>query len=127
MPANTKRDHPIFQCCPMSYEVARSRLDRFFVKGLPQFEKERSRADKDDATSQLSVHLRIGTLSPYELYWLAEDSTLSYEEKKTFARRLIWRDLAYFHLYSFPLMRERSIREHYEKTEWVSDVEERRL
>jgi deoxyribodipyrimidine photo-lyase len=50
---------------------------------------------------------------------------LSHEEKKTFARRLIWRDLAYFHLYCFPLMRERSIREHYEKTEWVSDVEER--
>jgi deoxyribodipyrimidine photolyase len=126
MTPNTKWDEPILQRFPMSYEVARQRLDRFFIKGLPHYEKERSRADKDDATSQLSVHLRIGTLSPYELYWRSEDSKLSYEEKKTFGRRLIWRDLAYFHLNAFPLMRDRSIREHYEKTEWVSDVEERR-
>jgi deoxyribodipyrimidine photolyase len=126
MPPNTKWDQPILQRFPMSYEVAQARLDHFFVKGLPHYENERSRADKDVATSQLSAHLRIGTLSPHELYWRAEDSTLSREEKKTFARRLIWRDLAYFHLYCFPLMRDRSIREHYEKTEWVSNVEERR-
>jgi deoxyribodipyrimidine photo-lyase len=126
MTPNTKWDEPILQRFPMTFEVAQARLDRFFVKGLPQYEKERSRADKEDATSQLSVHLRVGTLSPNELYWRSEDSKLSYEEKKTFGRRLIWRDLAYFHLNSFPLMRERSIREHYEKTEWVADVEEGR-
>jgi len=50
-------------------------------------------------------------------------SNLRYDEKKTFSRRLFWRDLAYFQLFHFPLMRDRSIRSHYDDTQWVSDTE----
>ena len=97
-------------------------------QGLPRYESHRSRAENDLATSQLSAHLRFGVLSPHELYWRTEDSDLSDNEKKTIARRLIWRELAYFQLFSFPFMPDRSIRQHYEKTEWVSGEEgERRL
>ena len=68
----------------------------------------------------------IGTLSPNELYHKTHDSGLPYEDTKTFSRRLIWRDLAYYQLYTFPSMRDRPIRKHYEDTEWVTGDEERR-
>jgi deoxyribodipyrimidine photolyase len=112
----------------MSENQATATLNAFFTQGFIKYETERSRADKDSATSKLSAHLRIGTLSPHELYWKTEDSTLAYEDKKTFSRRLIWRDLAYYQLFCFPEMRHVSIRRHYENTEWVSGEDEvRRL
>jgi deoxyribodipyrimidine photo-lyase len=90
------------------------------------YEKERSRTDKEDATSKLSAHLRIGTISPYELYWKTEDCGLDYDKLKTFSRRLFWRDLAYYQLACFPQMRTKSIREHYENTDWVTGEEGKR-
>ena len=36
----------------------------------------------------------------------------------------MWRDLAYYHLASFPDMRDKSIRLHYDDTEWCSPEEE---
>lgn len=128
MPPNTPWDRPILSRFQMDRQSALGRLEKFMSQGLPRYESHRSRADDDLATSQLSAHLRFGVLSPHELYWRTEDSELSYNEKKTFARRLIWRELAYFQLFSFPFMLDRSIRQHYEKTEWVTGEEgERRL
>jgi deoxyribodipyrimidine photo-lyase len=124
MSPRDKWDKPILERFPMSEKQATETLNAFFSQGFIKYETERSRADKDSATSKLSAHLRIGTLSPYELYWKTQDSTLAYEEKKTFSRRLIWRDLAYYQLFCFPEMRHVSIRRHYENTEWVSGEEE---
>jgi deoxyribodipyrimidine photolyase len=120
-----KWDAPILERFPMNERDARTNLEAFITKGLRKYEKERSRADLAGSTSMLSAHLRVGTLSPYELYWKTADSALSTAEKKTFSRRLFWRDLAYFQLRCFPNMRHVSIREHYEKTEWVSGDEEK--
>lgn len=116
-------DKAILDRFPMNEESAKTLLDQFMVEGLSRYESERSRADLEDSTSQLSAHLRVGTLSPYELYWATEQSNLSYDEKKTFSRRLFWRDLAYFQLKYFPFMREKSIRQHYEDTKWVEQEE----
>jgi deoxyribodipyrimidine photolyase len=128
MPPKTKWDKPILARFQMNRQVALARLDNFIQTGLPRYESERSRADKDMATSQLSVHLRFGILSPHEFYWRTEDCKLGYEDKKTFSRRIIWRDLAYFQMVCFPDMSDRSIRKHYDKTEWVQGEEaERRL
>lgn len=125
-----KWDLPIRKRFPMSEADAQELLITFMNEkpGLKQYESQRSRADLEGATSRLSAHLRLGTLSPYELYHQTERSSLTQEEKKTFSRRLFWRDLAYFQLHTFPSMRERCIRQHYEKTLWVvGDEEERRL
>jgi deoxyribodipyrimidine photolyase len=119
-------DQPICNRFPMSEATARENLNVFFSKGVKLYEKERSRTDKEYATSKLSVHLRIGTISPYELYWNTEDCGLGYDELKTFSRRLFWRDLAYYQLACFPQMRTKSIREHYENTDWVTGQEEKR-
>lgn len=121
-----KWDLAIRERFPMSEKEAQISLDAFFQNGLKFYEKDRSRADKDYATSKLSPHLRIGTLSPNELYWRTKDSKLSDEKVKTFSRRLFWRDLAYFQLKCFPQMREVSIRSHYEDMEWVEGDEKKK-
>lgn len=46
---------------------------------------------------------------------------LSRDETKVFARRLHWRDLAYFQLYSFPDMTHFPIRRHYAAHRWAHD------
>jgi deoxyribodipyrimidine photolyase len=119
-------DMPIKERFPMSEDDALKNLDTFFKNGFHRYEKERSRADIEWSTSKLSVHLRIGTLSPNELFYRVEDSDMDYEDKKTFSRRLFWRDLAYFQLLKFPGMRDCSIRTHYDDTEWVDGKEEKR-
>jgi len=126
VPPNTPWDEPIRERFPMTTKAARDRLNKFFDSGFERYSSERSRADKDLATSQLSVHLRFGTLSPLELYWRTEDSRLSFDQKKVLYRRLFWRDLAYYQLYCFPDMPHKSIREHYDQTEWVTGEEEKR-
>merc|ERR1712238_168596 len=100
-----KWDRPIRQQCvfPISEVHAQELLQVFRHQehtGLKEYERQRSRADMAGSTSRLSVHLRVGTLSPYELYHQTENSSLSPGEKKTFSRRLMWRELAYFQLYT---------------------------
>ncbi len=120
-----KWDEPILKRFSMSEDDALRTMNEFFLHGFHLYEKDRSRADLTHATSRLSAHLRIGTLSPNELYYKIEDSGLAYDDRKTISRRLFWRDLAYFQLLNFPNMREQCIRSHYDNTEWVSGREEK--
>uniref|UniRef100_A0A7S4MND8 Photolyase/cryptochrome alpha/beta domain-containing protein n=1 Tax=Odontella aurita TaxID=265563 RepID=A0A7S4MND8_9STRA len=114
---------PILERFPMSEMDAKELLDDFIGQGIRHYEDKRSRADLVWTTSKLSPHLRVGTLSPNELYHWTESCPLPFETKKTFSRRLFWRDLAYFQLFCFPYMREHSIRNHYDSTEWVEREE----
>jgi deoxyribodipyrimidine photolyase len=82
--------------------------------------------ERSTATSQLSVALRFGELSPRFLYWAIRDARLPREVTKTFSRRLHWRDLAYYQLSCFPEMRSRGIRLHYDATQWVGPAAEYR-
>ena len=118
----------------MAGEAAALKACRAFVAGgMLRYEKDRSRADLPggerhdgsgrSATSHLSVALRFGELSPRVLYWAIKDANLGKEVTKTFARRLHWRDLAYYHLSCFPRMRTESIRSHYDKVRWCAAPE----
>lgn len=79
-----KWDQPILNRFSKSEATACESLNIFFAKGVNLYEKERSRTDKEFATSKLSAHLRIGTISPYELYWKTEDcGLLGHEKLKT--------------------------------------------
>ena len=121
---------PILDRYPeLCYEGAEKELEAFFQStnsGFARYESERSRADKELATSRLSVHFRLGTLSPNILYWKTQDNTMDDMDKKTFTRRLIWRDLAYYQLKCFPKMSTQAIRIHYQNSEWVTGEEESR-
>jgi len=129
-PKHENWHRPIKEQFPdMSYEGAQDVLNSFFQSrdsGFRRYESERSRADKELATTRLSLHLRLGTLSPHELHWKTEDHPMDYSEKKTFSRRLIWRDLAYYQLRCFPSMSRTAIRAHYQNTEWVTEPEAHR-
>jgi len=120
-----KWDLAILERFPMSEDDAISNMNNFLLNGFRRYETDRNKADMEWSTSKLSAHLRIGTLSPNELYYKIEDSDLEYQDRKTISRRLFWRDLAYFQLLNFPDMRDRSIRVHYEETEWVIGEEEK--
>mmetsp|Transcript_10509 Transcript_10509/g.17472 ORF Transcript_10509/g.17472 Transcript_10509/m.17472 type:complete len:693 (-) Transcript_10509:35-2113(-) len=104
--------------------AAKKACRRFVAAGLQQYEKDRSRADIESSTSQLSMHLRFGELSPRYLYHAIRAAQLPYDVTKTFARRLHWRDLAYYHLKCFPEMRTKGIRRHYDETRWVEPEDE---
>lgn len=129
--ANHRSWHqPILDKYPkLSHDGALEVLDSFFhstTSGFRRYESERSRADKDLATSRLSVYLRLGLLSPNVVYWRTHDHPIDDKDKKTFSRRLVWRDLAYYQLRCFPSMSTTPIRVHYQKTEWISGEEERK-
>mmetsp|Transcript_6610 Transcript_6610/g.7223 ORF Transcript_6610/g.7223 Transcript_6610/m.7223 type:complete len:971 (+) Transcript_6610:41-2953(+) len=121
-----KWDKPILERFPMNEESALQLMNDFFRSGggFDRYERDRSRADIECSTSKLSVALRMGIISPNEFYYKIEDSGLPFEDRKTISRRLYWRDLAYFQLSRFPNMRDRSIRPHYDETEWISGDEE---
>ena len=106
---------------PVGEAAAMDACDAFVATGLKRYEKDRSRADLRSATARVSVYLRSGELSPRHLYHAVRDAGLPREVTKTFARRLHWRDLAYFHLASFPAMREVGIRRHYDGTAWAPE------
>ena len=86
--------------------------------GLANYESQRSRVDKENSVSHLSPYLRHGLLSPRALYWGIEEAPFTKEQKKTFGRRLHWRDLAYYQLTTFPEMSSKSIRSHYDTQRW---------
>ena len=91
--------------------------------GLSNYERERSRVDKDSSVSRISPYLRYGLLSPRSLFYAVEGVKicLPKDATKTFGRRLFWRDLAYFQLQTFPSMHTQSIRLHYDQHEWTND------
>jgi deoxyribodipyrimidine photolyase len=86
--------------------------------GLPRYESDRNRADLEGAVSRLSPYLRHGQISPRQVVWAVEDSSLPRAQTKTFGRRFFWRDLAYFQLHCFPSMPRAPIRAHYAGRAW---------
>ena len=80
---NKKWDKAILERFPMSEYDAVANMNTFFQQGFAKYERDRSRADIDWSTSKLSAHLRIGSLSPNELYYKIEDSNLDYNERKS--------------------------------------------
>eukprot|EP01052_Picozoa_sp_SAG31_P044243 SAG31_NODE_7642_length_1632_cov_1.324853_2_plen_307_part_01 len=118
---------PIREMWPAGEQEALQACERFVATKMRCYERDRSRADLVDgnvaATSRLSINLRFGEISPRHLYWAIRDAGLPAESTKTFARRLHWRDLAYFQLSIFPCMRDRSIRVHYDQTRWAAPIE----
>ncbi|KAI8468759.1 MAG: hypothetical protein J3K34DRAFT_459699 [Monoraphidium minutum] len=96
-------------------------LDGFIAGGLQRYEAQRSFAD-GRAVSRLSPYLRCGQLSA-RLVWTRLKAAQARVVSKTFYRRLVWRDLAYWQLHHWPDMAARPIRSHYGGMEWASGPE----
>lgn len=99
-------------------------LRRFLQEGVYNFEnhgedKRRFRADESN-TAVISPYVRFGQLSPRSVHW----ETLQYVRRTschTFLRRFAWRDLAYWSLWRFPHMADRSLRVQYDEQRWDWD------
>ena len=105
--------------------AAHAAMDEFVHKiggGLAAYESRRSRADEPGAVSRLSPFLRFGQLSARQLYHAVRRSGYDREVTKTFARRLHWRDLAYYQLHAFPDMAHFPIRRHYAAHAWSNET-----
>jgi deoxyribodipyrimidine photolyase len=105
-------------------QAAVKRMELYVQTGLKHYEQKRNRADIDGVVSKLSPHLHFGELSVRAMFWAVEDAKaggLPREKAKTFERRLIWRDLAYFQLHVFKRMTDEPIRAHYADHAWRDD------
>ena len=79
-------------------------LDRFMEFGIHHFEArdDRFRADRLH-TAAISPYVRFGELSVRQVYARVKaDRGLAFA--RTFVRRLVWRDLAYWFLWRFPTL-----------------------
>jgi deoxyribodipyrimidine photolyase len=105
----------------ISEEGARAALDRFLAEGggLSKYESERHLADAS-AVARISPYLRFGMLSSRTMYWASKAANAK-DLAKTFWRRLVWRDLAYWQLLLFPQMTDEPIRAHYSGQKWNTD------
>lgn len=89
---------------------ARLSLDQFMEHGVYHFESsdDRFRADKLH-TAAISPYIRFGELSVRRVYQrVREERGLKFA--RTFVRRLVWRDLAYWFLWRFPTLPDNPFR-----------------
>ena len=105
---------------------AHEALEGFLADALRRFEgRERHRADMRN-TAVISPYLRFGELSARTVLHRVTEA-LGRRAPPTFLRRLAWRDLAYWALWRFPHLPDRSFRPHYDAQWWDADLDGRLL
>lgn len=81
-----------------------------------------------DGTSKLSPHLKFGTVSIREAYWMAErikarNPNSDTSGIKTWQEELAWRDFYMQMLYNFPETEEEAMQEQFRSIEWRKEDE----
>jgi deoxyribodipyrimidine photo-lyase len=105
----------------MSESAAHRLLEDFLACKLAIYESSRALA-RGDAVSRLSPYLHFGQISPRVVMRRLEGAGAK-SVSKTFWRRLVWRDLAYWQLHFWPQMPTHSIRPTYDDQQWDFDAE----
>jgi deoxyribodipyrimidine photo-lyase len=109
--------------------AAQATLARFVATRLPDYKDRRDRLD-DDATSHLSIHLRVGAISPRQIV-NAVERTASVpharghgirEAASAFVRELAWRDFFVQVLWHEPDSRTRELRADRRGIPWRDDA-----
>ncbi len=111
-----------------SETAAQSRLRAFVDTSIADYDKGRNALTRNpmtpDATSILSIYLRMGLLSPRQLYWAAraraEDETCQKKREAiaSWMRQLAWRDFFAQILHHYPQALGQSLRPQYENLAW---------
>lgn len=104
---------------------ARKALDDFIRQKLHKYEAQRSRADLR-AVSSLSPYLAGGMISPRAVYAASlqgEQGGKQSPVSKTFSRRLLWRDLAYWQFFRYPHLSHKPLRAHHASHAWSQSRE----
>jgi deoxyribodipyrimidine photo-lyase len=109
---------------PGGEEVAQKQLAEFAKKDLLQYAKQRD-FPALDATSRLSPHIRLGTLSPRTLVAAAQAAAKKHpvaeRHTNTYINELIWRDFYRQILWHFPHVETSAFKEEYNGLEWENN------
>ncbi|MCE0498890.1 MAG: DNA photolyase family protein [Methylacidiphilales bacterium] len=109
---------------PAGERAARDRLGEFASVDLLQYAKNRDFPARD-ATSRLSPHLRLGTLSPRTVFKAAEKAGLHHPDAlastDSLVSELIWRDFYRQILWHFPHVAGACFRPQYDALAWEND------
>ncbi len=104
--------------------AGRERLKQFAAGDLLYYANRRDFPARD-ATSRLSPHLRLGTLSPRTVLAAAgkaeESHPAARAEAETFVNELIWRDFYRQILWHFPHVATSCFKEEYNGLKWEND------
>uniref|UniRef100_A0A7S3XEG1 Photolyase/cryptochrome alpha/beta domain-containing protein n=1 Tax=Picocystis salinarum TaxID=88271 RepID=A0A7S3XEG1_9CHLO len=115
----------LMQAWDVTEEGTRKALDEFIRQKLQKYEAQRSRADLQ-AVSCLSPYLASGMISPRTVYAASlqgEQGGKQSPVSKTFSRRLLWRDLAYWQFYRYPHLSHKPLRAHHTSHAWSQNRE----
>lgn len=109
---------------PAGERAGRQRLREFVLGDLLHYARSRDFPARD-ATSHLSPHLRMGTLSPRTLLAAAEKTARANprlrREVDIFVNELIWRDFYQQILWHFPHVAESCFKAEYDDLKWEND------
>jgi len=106
-------------------EGGKERLEDF-EKEIWNYDDKRDLA-AEDATSRLSPHLKFGTISIREAYWMSEelrDGRKDCSGIDTWQEELAWRDFYFQMLWNFPRTTEEPFLDQYSSIEWREDDED---
>ncbi len=105
---------------PAGEHAARARLNKFADSHLAEYANLRDFPARD-ATSHLSPHLRLGTLSPRTVLSVAWQPASERQTRQSFINELIWRDFYRQILWHFPHVAVASFKEQYNDLKWEND------
>jgi deoxyribodipyrimidine photo-lyase len=109
---------------PAGERAARDRLKEFVAGDLLHYQKDRDFPARD-ATSRLSPHLRLGTLSPRTVFTAAGKAGRAHPAGRasadTFIGELIWRDFYKQILWHHPHVARGSFRPQYDALKWENN------
>jgi len=71
----------------------------------------------EKGTSQLSMHLHFGEVSPWRIW----QQVKAFPKSKNFHRQLIWREFAHYLLFHFPETTQRPLDAKFEKMKWKNN------
>jgi len=109
---------------PAGERAGRDRLKQFVAGGVLHYASQRDFPVRD-ATSRLSPHLRLGTLSPRTVLAAAEKASerdpAARRETDIFVNELIWRDFYRQILWHYPHVAGGCFKKEYDELKWEND------
>ncbi|HEY5962154.1 MAG TPA: deoxyribodipyrimidine photo-lyase [Polyangiaceae bacterium] len=95
------------------------------LKQFVKFRAERYDVDRDQlaipGSSRLSAYLRLGNLSPKQVWWAVDRSVSNADSKRRFLTQLLWREFAYSTLWDRPTLLSEPFQKRFIGFPWRDD------
>ena len=111
-------------CWQIGESAAQNRLSDFLDQGLMGYKEKRNYPDKPNV-SRLSPHLHFGEISPHQVWYAAQRTSLTHgngEDLDCFLSELGWREFSYYLLYHFPELPRKNFQSKFDGFPWQSNT-----